>query len=109
MPGVAGAGRRCLDINHGAGPDVGTYHCHPLYPGGGGERDWRNQQWRMTRSLTGSTRSLTGSAARTSGYVTFQADFHHFDHLELDLREHVHVRGAAFSCLRLKLADMVLI
>lgn len=40
-----GAGRECFDINHGAGPDLGTYHCHPLYPGGGGERDYPNQQW----------------------------------------------------------------
>ena len=37
------------------------------------------------------------------------AEFHHFDRIELDLRGHTHVRGAAFSCPRLKLADMVLI
>ena len=30
-----------------AGPDLGTYHCHPLYPGGGGERDFPNQQWQI--------------------------------------------------------------
>ena len=42
-------------------------------------------------------------------YVTFRLNFHHFDHLELDLRRHIHVRGAAFSCLRFKLADIVLI
>ena len=42
-------------------------------------------------------------------YVTFRLDFHHFDHFELDLRRHIHVRGAAFSCLRLKWADIVLI
>ena len=35
--------------------------------------------------------------------------FHHFDRIELDLRGNTHVRGAAFSCPRLKLADMVLI
>ena len=44
-----------------------------------------------------------------AGYVTFWLNFHHFDHFELDLRGHIHVRGAAFSCLRLKLADIVLI
>ena len=43
------------------------------------------------------------------GYVTFRLDFHHFDRFELDLRGHIHVRGAALSCLRLKLADIVLI
>ena len=44
-----------------------------------------------------------------SVYVTFRLSFHHFDRLELDLRGHMHVWGAAFSCLRLKLADIVLI
>ena len=34
---------------------------------------------------------------------------HHFDRIELDLRGHTHVRGAALSCLRLKWADIVLI
>ena len=48
-------------------------------------------------------------ARRFSAYVTFRLSFHQFDHFELDLRGHVHVRGAAFSCLRLKLADIVLI
>ena len=42
-------------------------------------------------------------------YGTFRLNFHHFDRFELDLRGHIHVRGAAFSFLRLKLADMVLI
>ena len=42
-------------------------------------------------------------------YVTFRLNFHHFDRFELDLRGHTHVRGAAFSCLRLKLAEIVLI
>ena len=42
-------------------------------------------------------------------YVTFRPDFHHFDRLELEFRGHLHVRGAAFSCLRLKSADTVLI
>ena len=42
-------------------------------------------------------------------YVTFRLNFNHFDRLELDLRGHMHVRGAAFSWSRLKLADIVLI
>ena len=42
-------------------------------------------------------------------YVTFRLNFHHFDYFELDPREDIHVRGAALSCLRLKLADVVLI
>ena len=44
-----------------------------------------------------------------ASYVTFRLNFHHFDRVELDLRGHTHMRGAAFSCLRLKLADIVLI
>ena len=43
------------------------------------------------------------------GYGTFRLNFHHFDRIALDLRGNTHVRGAAFSCLRSKLADMVLI
>ena len=42
-------------------------------------------------------------------YITFRPNFHHFDRFELDFRGHIHVWGAAFSCLRLKWADMVLI
>ena len=42
-------------------------------------------------------------------YGTLGPNFHHFDRFELDLRAHIHVRGAALSCLRLKWADMVLI
>ena len=42
-------------------------------------------------------------------YGTFRLNFHHFDRFELDLRGHTQVWGAAFSCLRLKWADMVLI
>ena len=41
--------------------------------------------------------------------MTFRLNFRHFDHSELDLRGHIHAQGAAFSCLRLKLADIVLI
>ena len=47
--------------------------------------------------------------ASLAGYVTFRLNFHHFDHFELDLRGDIHVRGAAFSSLRLKWADIVLI
>ena len=43
------------------------------------------------------------------GYGTFRLKFHHFDRIELNLHRHTHVRGAAFSCLRLQLADIVLI
>ena len=42
-------------------------------------------------------------------YGTFRLNFHQFDRFELDLRGHTQVWGAAFSRLRLKLADMVLI
>ena len=42
-PGVGGRGRTCFDVNHAQGPDIDTYHCHPLYRGGGGERDYHNQ------------------------------------------------------------------
>ena len=47
--------------------------------------------------------------AAAVGYGTFRLDFHRFDRFELDLRGHIHVRGAAFSWLRLTLADVVLI
>ena len=46
---------------------------------------------------------------RALRYVTFRLNFHRFDRFELDLRGHMHVRGAAFSCLRLKWADIGLI
>ena len=42
-------------------------------------------------------------------YGTFRLNFHRFDRFELDLRGHTQPWGAAFSCLRLKWADMVLI
>ena len=42
-------------------------------------------------------------------YGTFRLNFHRFDRLELDLPGHTQPQGAAFSCLRLKWADMVLI
>ena len=40
-------------------------------------------------------------------YVTFRLNFHHFDRFELDMRGHAQVRGAASSCLRFKLGDLV--
>ena len=49
------------------------------------------------------------SVDRYAWYVTFRLAFHRFDRLELDLRGYVRVRGAAFSCLRLNVADIVLI
>ena len=52
---------------------------------------------------------LVAATGETLVYGTFRADFHHFDRIELDLRGNTHVWGAAFSCPRLKLADMVLI
>ena len=57
----------------------------------------------------------TESELVNTTYGTFRLNFHHFDCFELDLRghshvrDHSHVRGAALSCLRLKLANMVLI
>ena len=57
----------------------------------------------------GAPRVQCVAACPSPGYVTFRLNFHHFDHFELDLRGHMHVRDAAFSCLRLKLADIVLI
>ena len=52
---------------------------------------------------------MGASPAPPRVYGTFRLDFHHFDHFKLDLHGYMHVRGAAFSCLRLKLADIVLI
>ena len=49
-----------------------------------------------------------GSFWNYRGYGTFRLNFHRFDRFELDLRGHIHVQGAAFSCLPLKWADMVL-
>ena len=57
----------------------------------------------------GACRLLLIEPGENDVYVTFRLNFHHFDRLELDLRGHIHVRGAAFSCLRLKLAYIVLI
>ena len=46
-------------------------------------------------------KAFTVPASMAAGYVTFRLDFHHLDRFALDLRGHIHVRGAAFSCLRL--------
>ena len=54
-------------------------------------------------------RGTPNNTAARGRYVTFRLNFHHLDRFELDLRGHKHVRGAAFSCLRLKWADIVLI
>ena len=48
-------------------------------------------------------------ATNNTGYGTFRLNFHRFDRFELDLRGFTQPWGAAFSCLRLKWADMVLI
>ena len=55
--------------------------------------------------------SLKFTQSRDGGamYGAFRTNFHPFDRIELDLRGHAHVQGAAFSCLRLKWADLVLI
>ena len=55
------------------------------------------------------TDGLPSEWAGDIAYVTFRLDFHRFDRLELDLRGRRHVQGAAFSCVRLKSADIVLI
>ena len=58
---------------------------------------------------TGLCLSSTSAKPVILGYGTFRLNFHHFDHFDLDLRGHNQVRGAAFSCPRLELGDMVLI
>ena len=50
-----------------------------------------------------------GAQLNMSLYGTFQLNFHRFDRFELDLRGRTQAWGAAFSCLRLNWADMVLI
>ena len=67
----------------------------------------RNVPGNPTPRTTAEKKKKKKKALKT--YVTFRLKFHHFDRLELDLRGHMHVRGAAFSCLRLKVADGVLI
>ena len=57
----------------------------------------------------GSGRATTSAMEQFSGYGTFRLNFHHFHRFELRFCEDTHVRGAAFSCLRLKLANMMLI
>ena len=60
VPGVGGTARTCFDVNHAQGPDVDFYHCHPVYRGGGGERDYANQQFAIVRTNTG-TAADTGT------------------------------------------------
>ena len=68
------------------------------------------ERWTHTFGGTDNDWVTGDHGASKSVYVTFRpVDFHHFDRVELDLRGHMHVRGAAFSCLRFKWADMVLI
>ena len=38
---------------------------------------------------------LSKTEASWEAYVTFRLNFHHFDHLELDLRGRIRVRGMA--------------
>ena len=51
--------------------------------------------------------AVSNDGGNTFGYGTFRLNFHHFDHFEPDRCGHIHVRGAVFSRLRLKLADIV--
>ena len=53
--------------------------------------------------------SLLTEVSSPLQYGTFRLNFHRFDRFELYLRGHTQPQGAAFSCLRLKWADMVLI
>ena len=83
----------------------GDGHCH------GSDTDstygwWVRDHW--FRNYPGRLHCCCGWAT-SAGYGTFRLNFHHFDRFELDLRGHTQVRGAAFPCLRLKLADIVLI
>ena len=59
----------------------------------------------MSWSRAATLRSLETTAL----YVKFRHHFLYFGHFELDVRGYTQAQGAAFSCLRLKLADMVLI
>ena len=60
------------------------------------------------QTLGGWSGEVIIEAASWKGYGTFRLNFHRFDRFELDLRGHTQVWGAAFSCLRLKWAEMVL-
>ena len=63
----------------------------------------------LAEALTVIEAQLNLSDVSNAVYGTFRLNFHHFHRLKLDFRGYIHVRGAAFSCLRLKWADMVLI
>ena len=86
----------------GSGP-CGSWCTHNVDIGGGCG-DNRGRLCAPSTCVTGSNVSAVEAA-----YGTFRLNFHRFDRVELDLRGHMHVRGAAVSCLRLKWADMVLI
>ena len=64
---------------------------------------------RFKRMLDKGTLALPTEAQAVEMYGTFRLNFHRFDRFELDLRGRIHVRGAAFSCLRLKSAEIVLL
>ena len=63
----------------------------------------------MTSGSTGKPKAVVNDHLGAVVYVTFWPNFHHVNRIELGLRGHTHVRGAASSCLRLKWADMVLL
>ena len=73
--------------------------------------DWLDNvhDWCVSRQLWWGHRIPAYRVVIVRHFVTFRLNFHHFDQFELDPRGDMHVRGAAFSCLRLKLADIVLI
>ena len=53
--------------------------------------------------------AVSNDGGDTFGYVKFRHFPLYFGHSELGLRGYTQAQGAAFSCLRSKLADMVLI
>ena len=63
----------------------------------------------MGLSSTGSLRVSSWPIRQQSSQNVRHFPAQRFDRLELDLRGYMHVRGAAFSWLRFKLADIVLI
>ena len=73
-PGVVGSARQCLDINHALGPDIDTYHCHPVYPGGG-ERDFKNQQFDIRPSSPGSVWKSVVSLSAAEQCLTLRNSF----------------------------------
>ena len=79
-------------------------HANPaLYP----VRSGAHADHRAAKTTTRRRQSARASSA--APYVTFRLRFHRFGRFELDLRGHTCVRGAAFSCPRFKLADMLIL